>query len=146
MPRVSFRTASGKRISFQTKKRNPRKRNAKRRNVKKRKKVKKVKKRKKAKKAKKRSACRTVTFKKPKRKKVKFCKGAGKGKAAKKRRAKRVLKAYQFVKGKSVSVPTGKRNGDIFTKGGKKYRAISYVSSTGKRVRYGLRVKASAKK
>lgn len=37
---------------------------------------------------------------------------------------------------KAKAIPKGKRKGDIFTKGGKRYQVISYVTETGKRVRY----------
>lgn len=45
-----------------------------------------------------------------------------------------------FVKGRIKSVPKGKRKGEIFTHKGNPYIVISYVTSTGKRVRYGQRV------
>ena len=37
---------------------------------------------------------------------------------------------------KATSIPKGKRKGEIFTKGGKRFMVISYTTSTGKRVRY----------
>ena len=44
-----------------------------------------------------------------------------------------------FAKGKTLpktDIPKGKKSGDIFTKGSKRYIVISYTSSTGKRVRF----------
>jgi len=43
---------------------------------------------------------------------------------------------------KSKAIPKGKRAGERFTKEGKTFVVISYVSPTGKRVRYARRVKA----
>lgn len=80
---------------------------------------------------------------------VTFCRPAGSDKARKRRVAKIVLSDYRFVKGKPLTAPAvlrGKRNGQVFTRGGKTYRMISYAHpSTGTRVRYAMRVKASAK-
>lgn len=43
---------------------------------------------------------------------------------------------------KATAIPKGKRAGEHFTKGGKKYVVISYVQpSTGKRVRYARSIK-----
>lgn len=37
---------------------------------------------------------------------------------------------------KATAIPKGKRKGDIFTKGSKRFMVISYTTKTGKRVRY----------
>lgn len=91
--------------------------------------------------------CRDVKFRGGP--KVTFCRPAGSDKARKRRVAKTVLSDYRFVKGKPLTAPAalrGKRNGQVFTHGGKTYRMISYAHpSTGTRVRYAMRVKASAK-
>jgi hypothetical protein len=58
----------------------------------------------------------------------------------KKRRAPMARKSCNpFAKGKTLSrteIPKGKRSGDVFTKGGRRYMVISYTTKTGKRVRY----------
>lgn len=40
----------------------------------------------------------------------------------------------------TISVPKGKKKGDTFTRNGKKYTVVSYVSANGKRVRYAKKV------
>ncbi|NEN87966.1 MAG: hypothetical protein F6K48_03190 [Okeania sp. SIO3H1] len=42
------------------------------------------------------------------------------------------------VKGtrKAASIPKGKKKGDVFTSGGKRFRVVSYTTKDGKRVRY----------
>jgi hypothetical protein len=83
---------------------------------------------------------------------VDFCRPAGADKARKARKGKVLyqknkLASHAFVKGKALKgkALTGKRNGQVFTSGGKAYRMISYRSKSGKTVRFALRVKASAK-
>jgi len=41
-----------------------------------------------------------------------------------------------LIKGSRKTVPKGKRKGDIVTVAGRRYRVVSYTTSTGKRVRY----------
>lgn len=92
------------------------------------------------------TGCRTVKFK--------ACRGAGTGKARKASKGKTLYKknglaAHSFVKGKALkgtAALKGKKNGQVFKSAGKAYRMISYKHpSSGKMVRYALRVKASAK-
>jgi hypothetical protein len=83
---------------------------------------------------------------------VTFRRAAGCAKPAKARRGKSLYKrnnlsAFAFVKGPALKGKAlqGKRKGQVFASGGKTYRMVSYVTKTGKRVRFALRVKASAK-
>lgn len=46
-----------------------------------------------------------------------------------------MARSNPFAKGKYITVPKGKKKGDIFTKGNKRYLVVSYVTSTGKRIR-----------
>jgi len=94
--------------------------------------------------------CVTVKFRKGPA--VDFCRPAGADKARKRAKGKVLyrqnkLGAYAFVKGPALKgkALAGKRSGQVFTSGGKTYRMISYRSSSGRTVRYALRVKASAK-
>lgn len=83
---------------------------------------------------------------------VTFKRAAGCNKAAKRRRGKKLaernLSPYTFVKGAALkgAAIKGKKKGDVFTSGGKAYRVVSYQHpKSGKRVRFALRVKKSAK-
>lgn len=42
--------------------------------------------------------------------------------------------------GDKVTIPKGKRKGDTFTRGGQKYQVVSYISQSGKRIRYAKKV------
>lgn len=64
----------------------------------------------------------------------KGCTQKGASMATRKRKASNPFAAGKTLKGSGI--PKGKKKGQLFTKGGKRYMVISYVSSTGKRVRY----------
>lgn len=50
-----------------------------------------------------------------------------------------------FARGKTINVPKGKKKGDVFKRGNKKYLVVSYIHpSSGNRVRYGKPVKGIA--
>lgn len=112
--KVSFRTADGKRVSFNAK--SPKRSTNPKRNSKGRKRN--------PPKGKVPPQLRPYLFKKGHGKK-KFKKGAKSTK-----RARRCSPSRP-----SCPIPKGKRKGDIFTSGGNKYRVVSFVRN-GKRVRY----------
>jgi hypothetical protein len=150
MRTISFRTADGRKVSFKVGKNPPRRKAA----TKKRPAAKRTSaKRKTTQKTSSRS-CKTVQFKAGPS--VEFCraKATPAQRAAKKRRGKTLYKKNglsknAFVKGPSLTgtqIPKGKRSGDVFKNGKVTYRVISYTHpASGKRVRYALRVKATAK-
>ena len=120
MARITFRTADGRKVTFDTK-RNP------------------SSKRKPAKKA---SRTRSGKPRKgvvpPQLRPYLF-----KKKSASKRKAKKSTKKAKRCSPARAScvIPKGKRKGDEFTKAGIRYRVVSYMTADGKRVRYAARVK-----
>jgi hypothetical protein len=146
MAKITFRTADGRLVTFNRpsgKRRNPPKKAAKKTTMKR------TAKRGPAKRSK--SECREVPFRGGPL--IKFCRPAGSDKARKSAKGKVLYKenklgAGRFVKGKSLkgAAISGKKNGQIITNGGKKYRVISYRTKTGKQVRFALRVRATAKR
>ncbi len=48
---------------------------------------------------------------------------------------------FTFARGERVSVPTGKRGGQEFSRGGKKYLVVSYTTKNGVLIRYGQPIK-----
>lgn len=61
-------------------------------------------------------------------------------------RKRKTSRANPFAKGKSIAVPKGKRKGETFVSGGKRYMVISYTTKTGKRVRRAQPVKGLKKR
>ncbi len=64
------------------------------------------------------------------------------GSSRKKRRASSACNLpFKFAKGDRVSAPSGRRSGDEFSRGGRKYLVVSYTTKNGCRVRYGQPIK-----
>lgn len=83
---------------------------------------------------------RVVKFKVPARSnpsRKRTAKKSSKRKTSKRSTAKRKPAAK---KTKTIAVPKGKKKGDIFTRQGKRYQVVSYLTKAGKRVRYAKRV------